>query len=65
MAGSPGPSEGPNPPVTNPTTNMKITTLTTKLNGSDNYPEWVTTMKLFFQMTQLGEYRAWDIIEGT
>jgi len=53
------------PTHTTNTPDRKITTLTAKLNGPDNYPEWVTTMKLFFQMTKIGPHRAWDIIEGT
>jgi len=45
--------------------NRKISSLSVKLSGEENYPEWVTTMKLFLRMAKIGNHRAWDIVEGT
>jgi len=52
-------------PLFDRTPDCKISTLNIKLNGSNNYPEWVITMKLSLQMAKVGSYRAWDIVEGT
>jgi len=35
------------------------------LSGAANYPEWVTSLKLFLRITDIDdEHDAWDIITG-
>jgi len=43
----------------------KIASLNVKLSGAANYPEWVTSLKLYLRITEINEeYDAWDIIAG-
>ena len=43
----------------------KIPSLNVKLAGAANYPEWVTSIKLFFRITDINEqYDAWDLVTG-
>jgi len=43
----------------------KIASLNVKLSGAANYPEWVTSLKLYPRITEVNEeYDAWDIIMG-
>ena len=44
--------------------NPKIPTLSVKLAGPANYPEWATSIKLYFRITRANGRRVWEIIEG-
>jgi len=43
----------------------KIASLNVKLSGAANYPEWVTSLKLYLRITEINEeYDAWHIVTG-
>jgi len=43
----------------------KIPLLNVKLSAAANYPEWVTSLKLFLRITDINDkHDAWDIIMG-
>lgn len=43
----------------------KIVSLNVKLSGAANYSEWVTSLKLFLQITEIDEnHDAWEVITG-
>jgi len=43
----------------------KIASLNVKLSGAANYPEWVTSLKLYLRITEINEeHDTWDIITG-
>jgi len=43
----------------------KIPSLKVKLAGAANYPEWVTSIKLFLRITDITkQYDAWDLVIG-
>ena len=42
----------------------KIPTLSVKLSGPVNYPEWATSIKLYFRISKVNNRRVWEIVEG-
>ena len=42
----------------------KIPRLNTQLTGPANYPEWVTSLRLYFRLIKVNNKRVWDIVNG-
>jgi len=43
----------------------KVPSLNVKLSGAANYPEWITSLKLFLRITDItDEHDAWDLVTG-
>jgi len=67
---SPDPSSPPTriappPPPARKMTSNKVLSLNVRLSGAANYPEWVTSLKLFLRITDIDDrHDVWDLITG-
>ena len=55
----------PPPPPRKKMSSNKVPFLNVKLSGAANYPEWITSLKLFLHITDItDEHDAWDLVTG-